>query len=305
MLGLFILGLAFALIALVSGNNLSACTGAIIGGKITSKKTGIAIAILGFILGLILEGAFLKKGVETILPVKNELLIAGVFSIAILVFLLADKTRVPLSLTISFTSMLIGLSVGMGAPINWYFILLIFAFWIFMPLLSLFSLPGLMSYFTKRLKKGSIWNKVAAMKVLLIIISLFTSFTLGANTIGLIYASVPYGNELAKEAVAIAAILVGSIFLSEGELERIGNEIVPLRYLNALLSQLVSSIEVEVATLFGVPLSNTQTFTASLYGIGYGYKARLMRRRPAYAIISVWTLSAALSFLLAFLLTKL
>ena len=79
----------------------------------------------------------------------------------------------------------------------------------------------------------------------------------------------------------------------------------PVRYLNAIMSQLVSALEVEIATLFGVPLSNTQTFTASLYGAGYSYKARLMRKKPAYVIVTIWLASAILSFLVAFAMARL
>ncbi len=305
MLEILLLGLAFVLIALVSGNNLSACSGAIIGSRITSKRMGVLIAIVGFILGLALEGSMLKKGIEAIMPVSSNILLVGSFSIAIIVFLLADRFRVPVSLTIAFTSLLLGIGVALGKGVNAVFVLVIFAFWILMPLASIVSMPMILSAVEKRLRKGSIWQKVHVIKFSLILVSFFTSFTLGANTLGLIYASFPFPNEAVKLLVSITAIVIGSIFISQGEIKRLGDEIISLRYVNALLSQFVSAIEVEIATLFGVPLSNTQTFTASLYGIGYGYKARLMRRKPAYEILLIWFVSALLSFLLAFWMTKL
>ncbi|MEM3180814.1 MAG: inorganic phosphate transporter [Candidatus Micrarchaeaceae archaeon] len=303
MLLFLLLALAFALIALVSGNNLSACTGAVIASGITSKRTGISIAILGFIAGLVLQGSLLKKGIEAIMPVYSSMLLVEIFAIAIIIFLIADRFRVPLSLTIIFTSMLAGIGFGLNMHVNLEFLFLIGAFWVAVPLASVLLMPLLLHWLTRRLNKGRVWSKVHAIKVSLIVVSFLTSFTLGANTIGLLYSSLPVAATY-KLAVSVLAIIIGSIFISHGEIKRLGEEIVPLRYVNAVISQLVSAVEVEIATLFGVPLSNTQTFTASLYGAGYGYKARLMRKKPAYVILSIWFASAALSFMLAFALTK-
>ncbi|MGC8676421.1 MAG: inorganic phosphate transporter [Candidatus Micrarchaeia archaeon] len=301
---LLLLALSFVLIALVSGNNLSACTGAIIASRITSNRTGIGIAILGFVSGLVLQGSLLKKGIEAVMPVSSSVLLAEVFAIAIAVFIIADRFRVPLSLTIVFTSMLAGIGLGMGSSVNWYFIVLIASFWVFVPLASVLLVPLLLRWLIEHTRNGHVWSRVRAIKFSLIIVSFLTSFTLGANTIGLLYSSIP-ASALYKLAVSIAAIIVGSIFISKGEIKRLGDEIVSLRYVNAIIAQLVSAAEVELATLLGVPLSNTQTFTASLYGAGYGYKARLMRKKPAYVIVTIWLTSAILSFLVAFAMARL
>jgi len=299
-------GLMFVLIALVSGNNLSVCTGALIGSRISSKRTGISIAVLGFALGLFLQGAFLKKGVVAILPVSSAPLLIIVLSIAIAVFLLSDKLRVPQSLSINFTSMLLGMSIALHNVVNWYFLALIIAFWVLVPLASIFSMPFIMHYVERATQKGSVWKKVHAIKLLLVVVSFFTAFTLGANTLGFLYEALPsFGISMYKLVVAIAAIIVGGVFLSGGEVRRVGNDIISMRYLNSIMSQAVSAIEVEVATLFGVPLSNTQTFTASLYGIGYGYKTRLMKKKPAYTILFMWIGGALLSFALSFALVSL
>ena len=41
-----------------------------------------------------------------------------------------------------------------------------------------------------------------------------------------------------------------------------------MRYSNALVSLIVSSLLVEIATFFAVPLSSTQTLTSSVFGVG-------------------------------------
>ena len=54
--------LAAVLIALVAGNNLSACSGAIISSRVTSRRTGILITGIGYTLGLGLQGRTLQAG---------------------------------------------------------------------------------------------------------------------------------------------------------------------------------------------------------------------------------------------------
>ncbi|WP_054857348.1 hypothetical protein [Vulcanisaeta sp. JCM 16159] len=55
--------LAFLLSFLVSGNNLSANAGAAVGSRSIDYKYAIAIALLGYVLGLWLQGTYMKANV--------------------------------------------------------------------------------------------------------------------------------------------------------------------------------------------------------------------------------------------------
>jgi len=95
------------------------------------------------------------------------------------------------------------------------------------------------------------------------------------------------------------------LLLSGGELRRIGNEIISLRYINALNSQVVSVLLVELAVLLSIPLSNSQTFIASIYGSGLSYKNRILLRSPIKSIAITWIGGAFASFALAYLFAML
>src|SRR5947208_15454611 len=83
----------------VGGNNLSACCGPLIGSGMVNRRTGILLAITGYILGLVLEGPKLFRVREIFLPVDTA---TGTFSI-----LLASPPgflgRQPSQITISLT----------------------------------------------------------------------------------------------------------------------------------------------------------------------------------------------------------
>jgi len=301
--GILILILSFILIALVSGNNLPVCSGSIIGSRIVSRRNGVLIAIIGYILGLILEGDMLRNGVNAVLPFKSEQSIIIAFTVAIFVFLIAHKMRVPQSLSVNFTSILLGISMAMHLPINWLFLSFIILFWIIAPIISIVAMRPLMHKTYSLVKKKRIWPTINLIRLLLILFSFFAAFTLGANTLGLLYATIPKG--LYSLLAALLGIIFGSLLLSGGELRRIGNEIISLRYINALNSQIISVLLVELAVLLSIPLSNSQTFIASIYGSGLSYKNRILLRSPIKSIAITWIGGALASFALAYLFSML
>ncbi|MFP3279066.1 MAG: inorganic phosphate transporter [Candidatus Micrarchaeota archaeon] len=304
MLGeILILILSFILIALVSGNNLPVCSGSIIGSRIVSRRNGVLITIIGYVLGLVLEGDMLRTGVHAVLPFKSEQSIIIAFTVAIFVFIIAHKMRVPQSLSVNFTSILLGISMAMHLPINWLFLSFIILFWIIAPIISIIAMRPLMHKTYALVKKKRIWPTIKWIRLLLILFSFFAAFTLGANTLGLLYATMP--KDLYSLLAALLGIIFGSLLLSGGELRRIGNEIISLRYINALNSQIVSVLLVELAVLLSVPLSNSQTFIASIYGSGLSYKNRILLKSPIKSIAVTWIGGAFASFALAYLFAML
>lgn len=304
MLDIIIYPLLFILVALVSGNNLSACSGAIITGGVVKKRTGIAITILGYMAGFLLQGGLLKAGIIALMPVQSEVLVLIALVVALIVFLISHVLRVPQSLSITFAMALIGIGLAYGKPPNLNFVSNMIGFWILSSLLVVVLVLIVMRSLRGSLSKSNIWNAVRNMKLILIALSFLTAFVLGANTIGFLFAAVS-GLTDATYAIAItlAAILVGCILLSKGELKMIGAGILPLRYFNALITQATSAIVVEIATLFSIPASNTQAFTASLYGAGLSYRTRLIRKKPMFIIIFSWISTALASLLLSYAAT--
>ena len=63
-----ILVLSGLLSGFVSGNNLSAAVGNIIGSRIVSRDMGLIVGILGFSLGLLIEGHLLILLYLTVFP---------------------------------------------------------------------------------------------------------------------------------------------------------------------------------------------------------------------------------------------
>lgn len=294
--------LSFVLIALLSGMSLSVSSGSIISSRIVSRNTGILIAIAGHIAGLVLQGNLLSKGVQAILPVSSPSIISIALAISTIIFIIGYKMRVPQSVSITFTMALTGIALATGIAINARFLALIIGFWVAAPLVSVVLTMFSLRAVTGSIGKKHVWPLLRNVKVTLIVVSFLCSATLGANSIGLVYASV---SEYTNIWVLVIAIMLGSFLLSSGSLKRLGEQILPLRYINALVSQTISVVLVEIATLASLPFSNTQAFTASLYGAALSYKTKLLLRKNTLTIIFSWLVTAVMSLALGYLLTLL
>ncbi len=304
MFELLIYAFAFVLAAIVSGNNLAACSGSVIYSGIVNKKTGITLAVVGYLLGFLVEGGLLKAGLLTLMPVNSEILVILALGIALAVFTVAHTLKVPESLSITFTMAIIGIGYGYGSHANTNFISTVIGFWILSGLSAAILTIITMNVVRKFTDKLKVWNAIKVIKVLLILVCFFTAFVLGANTIGFLYAAVyRFTDPIISEILIIIGIVVGSVLLSAGELNRMGTQILPLRYINALVSQGVSMILVELGTIYSIPTSSTETFTASLYGAGLSYGVRLIPKRPMLTILFAWILTALISFTLGYGLT--
>ncbi len=287
----------------VGGNNLSACCGPLIGSGMVNRRTGILLAITGYILGLVLEGPKLFRVREIFLPVDTPI---GTFSIllaTLFVFLGGELYEVPLSLSKALTGAILGVSIALGTFNSSGYLALILAFWFLVPLAAT-ALGVLLVGLDDRLSPRNLWLKLSLLKTGLLLVSFLSAYVLGSNTLGLI-AGVVYNQTLyATVAVGFGAVL-GTFVLGRGALRRLTEGIFSLRYPNAFFSQLIGSVTVELANQLGVPLSITETVSSGIIGSGLARRMRMMNARNVFLIISSWIISPIAGFLLAYGLTKL
>jgi PiT family inorganic phosphate transporter len=84
----------------------------------------------------------------------------------------------------------------------------------------------------------------------------------------------------------------------------VGNDIIPLRYINAVASQFMSALTVEVATLFNIPFSNTASFIVGVYGAGISYRERVILRRPIVMMVGTWVITALVGFVAGYVVMQ-
>lgn len=253
---------------------------------------------LSFSLGLVIQGPSMTASFHSLLSNPTLALETEILLVAILVFVVADLIRAPISLSMCLVGLFIGLDVANGGAVK-PFTLEIIGMWAVAPVAAI-ALAFYLTRIIKKRSKGNIWRRVGALKLVLILLAFSTSYVLGANTLGLIVAVGGF-NPLSLVS-AIAAIFVGSFFLSSGELKRVSQELFLMHYSNATVTLLTSTLLVELATLFNIPLSNTQALSAALFGTAVSYKTKLIFLWPFLIIVVGWIIAPLLGFAAGLLL---
>ena len=286
----------------VGGNNLSACSGPVIGAGIIRKRYGVLTAVAGYVLGLSIEGPKLFKVRETFLPNETSTEVFTILLATLLVFLGGELAKVPLSLTTALTGAIVGVSLAAGVFQQTKFLVLIVTFWLLAPLAAT-ALGVLLIALDDRYSPKNLWLKLSILKAGLLIMAFFAAYVSGSNTLGLI-AGVPYNQTLASTIAVGIGSIIGAFTLGRGALRRLTEGIFSFRYPNAFFSQLLGAGTVELAIQLGIPLSTTETVSSGIIGSGLARRMRVMNVRNIFLILTSWIASPAFGFLAGYLLTS-
>src|SRR3989475_4077219 len=155
--------LAGLLGAVVSGNNISACCGTIIGSRMVSRRSGILIAVAGYLLGLSIEGPKLFRVRQAFLPNETSTEIFSILLATLLVFVGGELARVPLSLSKALTGAILGVSLFAGTlQLNRY-LGLILLFWTIAPVIAT-GLGVVLVKLDDRYSPKNLWLKLSILK---------------------------------------------------------------------------------------------------------------------------------------------
>jgi inorganic phosphate transporter, PiT family len=293
--------LAGLLGAVVSGNNVSACCGTIIGSRMVSRRSGVIIAAAGYLLGLLLEGPKLFRVRQAFLPSETSTEIFSILLVTLLIFIGGELGRIPLSLSKALTGTILGVSFAIGALQQVNYLILILIFWVAAPIVAT-CLGIIFVALDDRYSPRNLWVKLSILKAGLIVTAFVSAYVTGSNALGLI-AGIPSSQPfMATFSVGIGSVL-GASLLGRGALRRLTEGIYSLRYPNAFYSQLLGAGTVELANQLGIPLSTTETVSSGIIGSGLASKMRVMNSRNIFLIVASWVVSPALGFFLGYVLT--
>ncbi len=266
-----------------------------------SRRSGILIAVAGYLLGLSIEGPKLFRVRQAFLPNETSTEIFSILLATLLIFIGGELARVPLSLSKALTGTILGVSFAIGTLQQTNYLILILIFWVSAPIVA----TALGLFFVRlddRYSTRNLWVKLSLLKAGLVVMAFLSAYVTGSNALGLI-AGVPSNQPLiATVAVGIGSVLGASV-LGRGALRRLTEGIYSLRYPNAFYSQLLGAGTVELANQLGIPLSTTETVSSGIIGSGLASKMRVMNSRNVFLIIASWVISPALGFLLGYGLT--
>ncbi|GIU71214.1 MAG: hypothetical protein KatS3mg003_1274 [Candidatus Nitrosocaldaceae archaeon] len=268
----------------------------IVTGSITSTgfiyKKAIIIAILGFLLGFYLEGG---KMSSVLLDISNtELNIQ--FIITSIILTIFSLLGLPISMVNILIGSHIGFALGMNTIINTNQLYNIVTSWLITPLLAIFASISFYIILTNILKRFSLLSVNKFYGISMPLLTFYTSYTLAANNIGLLYT-----NNLTFFLLPLASIIgiikgkKTALFVSEG--------VVGHSQATIFSSLLASSLLLWIFTQFAIPLSLSQLLLASLFGVNLYRRPIVYNKTRMFMLIASWIGSTLVSILLAYLST--
>ncbi|GAB6945199.1 inorganic phosphate transporter [Vulcanisaeta sp. JCM 14467] len=284
--------LAFSLSFLVSGNNLSANAGAAVGSRSIDYKYALLIALLGYILGLWLQGTYMRANVVS----GNVALVA--MAVTIVIFIIGEGMRVPMSLTGSLYASLVGATLALGHIMsNAVFVL---SYWLSLPIIVM-----MLSYILYK-SLGAFsrmsFRYVGAYRALSIITVFLLSFSFGANNLGLLWALLSFSYR--GLLLIIVGSVLGVLLIGWRTLYKLSTSLFTIGPLTSFTVQLFSFVAMETGTIYSVPMPVTVTTSFGLVGVGAAHRFRIINLRYFNELILGFITSIIIGLVFGYILIK-
>ncbi|MED2976750.1 inorganic phosphate transporter [Bacillus swezeyi] len=308
----FIIALFFAMNIGASG--AAATMGIAYGsGAVRKRRIALWISGIGVFLGAVIGGGEVVKTIgsgiipSSILNVNIVVIILGAAAVSLFI---ANMAGIPLSTS----EVTVGSIVGVGVAFQVVFtdkLMLIVVYWLIIPIIAFFLaflIGQLIKGTERKLKwlKQKKWSRV--LIVLVILTGFLEAFSAGmnnvANSVGPLVGagllSIGSGTFLGGLFVAIGAICLGSRVI-----ETNGKKITNLNLLQGSAVSGLGAVLVIGASLFGIPVPQTQITTCSIIGIGLSEKGKaIFRKSVIVKLIKVWVVSPVFSLVISYSLVK-
>ena len=294
---------SLALCVILGGNNLSTCLGTSVGARRLKYSQAIALASIGLMAGILLEGSKLSGAITTGITSSSDpqfTLIVTVSSFILMVFLTYRK--LPISLTQVAVGAAIGAAIAKGITVNWTFASIVASSWFLTPVAGFLVASGI-SIMTRKLGKSArgVFTQNIMYSYLTILSGVYASYTLGANTVGLIsgMTELPDPGRLQISVLMGLATILGMLLLSRGTTMSVAENIVGLSPSASFSAQMGGAATVHAFTQFGIPVSVSQAVIGGIFGAAIPRKIVVRNDRLTREIILGWTAAPVLGALLA------
>ncbi len=297
------LGLAAILSFIISANNSANSVGTLYGSRITRYTTAALYSGFLMALGTLLEGWKMSGAigggiVESPLTLSMALMVLLTTAILMLLFTLLS---IPLSSSQIMVGSIIGVSIASGLYVNFSFVSLIGVSWLLTFIFSMglaYFFYALLYRFAPRMRYLSI-SRFYTLSLLLG--CAFISYTLGANTLGLVASMNP--SPISLVLVAISSIL-GVYFMGKRTVRTAGKRIIRLDPPRAFSAQIAGAIVVEIFTQMHFPVSVTQAIIGGIIGTGLIKGYREMNKKLLMELGVSWIAAPVISLLLTLFILK-
>ncbi len=284
---------SFLLCVVLGANNLSTCLGTSIGTRRLRYTQALALASVGLMAGIMLEGNKLSGAITLGVVPSNDPQIAPVVALSgLVVMMVLTYRKLPISLSQVAVGAAVGAAIVAGVTVNWMFTLLVALSWLLTPVVG-FAVANLIYHITRtigRRVKG-VFTQNIMYSYLTILSGVYASYALGANTVGLVIGLVelPTSERLLVSLVLGLATILGMLLFSRGTTLSVAENIVGLNPSASFASQMGGAATVHGFTQFGIPVSVSQAVVGGIFGAATQRKFVVRNDRLTREIVIGWT----------------
>jgi PiT family inorganic phosphate transporter len=301
---IFVIGLISSF--LVGGNNSAIALGILVSTNVLRRRLSYLINAISLFSGASIGSITMESSIYGLVSSQNFLLLEIVLSAILfsstVTFYYLNKIGIPASLSqMIYPSLASVVLIARGTiGFDWGKFDFTVLSWILSPLVAIATSLSMYFFLKKFLKsERNFIREIRYYKYGLIISSIFTSFVTGANAIGIIISAGLISEPFYITAPIYAAAASLGIYLSSRKaVITVGFRITRLGYTAASSALIGSDIISEVFTIFGVPISITQTIMGGIIGLSlrsFGYDVQRQLRQIAKG----WIVSPILAMIVS------
>jgi PiT family inorganic phosphate transporter len=275
-LALVVFALGLTVSALVGANNVAPSLSVLVSTNAIKRRWAYALTSISLLLGVSLGGLTMAHSVSGVIQgdrTYQDITLASVLVASLVTFSLLNRRGIPSSLSQMIYPSLAVLAFTERREISVDFkVLALTALsWLIAPLSSMALSLSLYLILSKVMRPRTELSKVLAIyKYLILISSLFVTFVTGANAIGLVASAGSQELPLPSTLLIYAlASVVGLYSSSKRAVAVVGFRITKMGYIAGSSAMIGSSIVNELFTLFGIPISVTQSLLGGIIGLSF------------------------------------
>ncbi|HHE47341.1 MAG TPA: inorganic phosphate transporter [Candidatus Acetothermia bacterium] len=271
---------------------------------------GVGVRAVRYSVAVVLTGAFAllgayfggARGMDTYSSVASQSM-ATSFCVALaagLTVALMTWRGLPVSTTQAAVGAIIGVALVTGRTVDWGVLGRIAVSWVASPVgamtLAYLLHRFLSPYLEARLRGLVLYDRVIRLGI--VAVGIWGAYALGANNVANVtgvYVGAGVISIPAATLIGGGSIALGVITFSRRVMETVGERLVPLGPLPALLAVTAQAASLQVFAVLGVPVSASQAVVGAVVGIGLVKGVRTVNRWQLLAIVAGWVLTPALA----------
>ncbi len=212
-----------------------------------------------------------------------------------------------LGLPVSSTQAVVGAILGAGlltGGVSFAPLTKIGLSWILTPIGGLVAayIPYKLLVLFPRALPSRIVQRAGVIRVGLILVTCYSAYALGANNVANVtgvYVSSGFLSPTLGALIGALSIGLGILTFSRRVIETVGNDLVQLDAVTALIAILAEAITLNVYTVIGVPVSASQAVVGAVLGVGLVKGVKTIDGRVLLRVLFGWVGTPAIAGLLS------